>query len=1129
MIIKKHLKIIVVFVIISVIVLANATIGYAQNGFQKSAYKNFIPSVKNEEVTLIVEVEGEPLAIQSSLSAYSAALTTKSTSKILKNQQKVFSRIQSTVDLTVEKGFVYTSVFNGFTVDTTIDKLDEIKAVDGVKNVYIAKDLKVNTIKNDNTLMPLLDNAGTITGADYAYDFGYKGEGSVIAIIDIGFDTSHDFFKSEPINPRYTKDDIDELLQTLPLNSGVKSSNQVYKNAKIPYAYNYTENSSDTYIQNQSHGTRVAGIAAGKNGITHEGIVFSGVAPEAQLLALSCATSNGYIDMEVSLAAINDAVLLGADVINMSFGVNYADVLYEEFYRQIFENCLNAGVALVGGSGNEWRGFNNITPYTDMPDYGTIGAPASTSMVTAVASVNNLSYKFKTTELEAYDGTVFYAYPAHDNDDIYNLFSTYEGGTYIEYVDCGLGYSEQIGDVSGKLALVKRGELSFAEKVENAKNAGAVGILIYNNTDGIFKPAEIGFPCAVFTLEQGNLLLNQVDKSLRFNASYLKNENNTDAGLISDYSSWGITSSLDIKPDISAPGRDIYSSVPDNQYASSDGTSMATPYISGITALARQYYKTNPYLSQYNKKTGKDLVELIENIMMNSAKVARQTNGVPYSPRVQGAGTVDAEGILNTQVLIKGDKGKSKISLGDDLSDTLNIEFDITNIGENAIVFDKISAQVLTDGYVKSGNKFYVDKSVEVPVISVDMPEYIEVQSSQTQSFTAELKLDIEFLQKNAEIFTNGFYLEGYVFLENTSNSSKNVSIPFMGFYGDWGKAPVFDNTIYNTDGQYFNSNVLDGELGTYLATEFEWGTYPLGINPIFDMPAQEKYIAYSVYSQSPLGFVLTSFRAYENPVITVTDARGNDIIITEYEGMLAKYYTDALYIDYEQLENLSEGNYIISIKAKTAGPTETTDEISVPFTVDNSYPDIISAEYDENNKTITVKAKDNHYFSAFYIGYPYNGDYEYDYYEVLDSDYTNDGTVTKVIDASRAENIYDAEIGCIDYAFNEVYYKMDYFMHNIGVEIINIEQLNNMTLAEFNVQNNTGDDLSANFIIAFYDEGNNLIATNINNFALGAGLEDEISFSFFENTQNASYIKLFVWDIDVLKPLDVFKQFALY
>ena len=111
-------------------------------------------------------------------------------------------------------------------------------------------------------------------------------------------------------------------------------------------------------------------------------------------------------------------------------------------------------------------------------------------------------------------------------------------------------------------------------------------------------------------------------------------------------------------------------------------------------------------------------------------------------------------------MLIKGDKGKSKISLGDDLSDTLNIEFDITNIGENAIVFDKISAQVLTDGYVKSGNKFYVDKSVEVPVISVDMPEYIEVQSSQTQSFTAELKLDIEFLQKNAEIFNVKMFLK---------------------------------------------------------------------------------------------------------------------------------------------------------------------------------------------------------------------------------------------------------------------------------------------------------------------------------------------------------------------------------
>ena len=58
---------------------------------------------------------------------------------------------------------------------------------------------------------------------------------------------------------------------------------------------------------------------------------------------------------------------------------------------------------------------------------------------------------------------------------------------------------------------------------------------------------------------------------------------------ISSFSSWGVDSSLELKPEITAPGRNIYSSVPDNKYAYASGTSMSSPHMAGIDALIRQF------------------------------------------------------------------------------------------------------------------------------------------------------------------------------------------------------------------------------------------------------------------------------------------------------------------------------------------------------------------------------------------------------------------------------------------------------------------------------------------------------------------------------------------------------------
>lgn len=183
----------------------------------------------NEEVTFIVEVEGEPALAVSEL--YNEYKIKKATEEILDNQAKVMSEIKKEVSKKAEKGFVYTALFNGFSIEGKKADLEEIKNLDGVKNFFISQKTQV--------YKPLLNHTGELSYIEYAHDLGYSGKGQVIAVVDSFCDTGHEFFDTAPDEPRYSKSDIDKLLKTKTLNSGTTSANQVYKNAKIPYAFNY--------------------------------------------------------------------------------------------------------------------------------------------------------------------------------------------------------------------------------------------------------------------------------------------------------------------------------------------------------------------------------------------------------------------------------------------------------------------------------------------------------------------------------------------------------------------------------------------------------------------------------------------------------------------------------------------------------------------------------------------------------------------------------------------------------------------------------------------------------------------------------------------------------------------------
>lgn len=1079
---------------------------------------------EEETVTFIVEVEGDPLAMQAGVANLN---NTDKAEKLIAGQQVVLSQINREIDAKAKKGFVYTAVFNGFSMEGTVEQMEKIKALDGVKNVYISSEIPIVIPVDGGGTKLMLDSAAEISNVDTAHVFGYSGEGTVIAVIDAGCDTSHEFFSTAPENPRYSKEKMDTLVKTLPLNAGTASSNQVYKNAKIPFAYNYTKNSADTYMASQPHGTHVAGIAAGKNGTTPGGETFSGVAPEAQLLIFSCSTTDNYLSMDAVLAALNDAVLLEADVINMSFGIDYADVLCNDAYRTVLDRCREAGVSVIAAAGNAGRGYREMAPKSENPDYGTAGLPGTESAATAVASFENSEKWYEYISLKAPDGAEYEAHLSVESDTLEAAYTGLGEGAFLSYVDCGYGHTGDFADVSGKLALIKRGENTFSEKVNNAKAAGAKGVLIYNYEEEVIQMNALGMPAVSLTLSEGTRLLERADKRLSYNGTGMKKTQASETNSMSTFSSWGVNATLELKPEISAPGGGIYSSVPDDKYDVMSGTSMASPYIAGVTALSRQYYKENPFLEEFNGKTGQEMTALIENLTMNSATVVRRENGVAYSPRVQGAGLVNMEGILQSRVLLTGDSGKAKLNLGDNLTDTIHLTFDITNISKETVTFDKITVEVLTDGYTESGGEYYVSDSVAVETETVTMPQSVTVLSGETVTFTAEVKPDSDFLSSNAEIFTNGFYLEGFVILKNQSDTALKASIPFMGFYGDWGSAPIFDSTIYDAEGSCLTDPQETEETGTFMDAVYSWGTVTLGRNPFFPEILHEKYIAYSTNASTALRLIMTNYRAMKNPVLSITNS---DKTVVRMTGnmTLEKYTPMGFSVAADKFKTSTEGAHTLSLKAAVAGASGKTDELSIPFTLDNTYPEILSAVYDKGAKTITVTARENHFVAAFYVSYPVGASRQYAYVPVSDADYASDGSITKVIDASMIEDISEAEIGCADYALNLTYYDMNYFLDTVGAELISIAQLDTMTEATFNVKNNTKEAIEADFILAFYDDTHRLVALNLKNIEIGGDEEDALTFSLFENTKNASYVKLFVWDIGSLASIDAQKQFAL-
>lgn len=997
--------------------------------------------------------------------------------------EDVISQIKESVNRNIEIENTYDVVMNGFSVSADISDIEKIKKIPGVKNVYVSHVY--------STPEPMLNHSSeqmTIT-PQITDTLGLTGKGQLIAVIDNEFNLSHDFFKTDPAEPKLSKADITAAVASGILCDDIKTNDNVYKSKKIPFAYDYGCKKTTTDASLQSHGTHVAGIAAGSGGISYDNSVMTGIAPDAQLALMKVTTNSGTMYTNTIIQAIEDAIKLGADSVNISLGIDYSDGSDDTAFNNALTKAFESGVFVAVASGNSSRGYNDITPLAENTDYSASGTPAVFSSATSVASANCYQnyYSAYKLELPSKFKVLFYS-----TNRFAQTFLPSSSVQYYPYELCTFDENNELenSNIANKIALIKRGgNMDVYTMFAKLKNAGAIGVILWNTEETfVGMPSDVSLPYAVVTASGGELLNSSESKQIKVTIDYIE-KNVSDSDIMSDFSSWGFNSSLDLKPEITAPGSLIYSSVNDGDYTMMQGTSMASPHIAGAAALISQHIDGSDYLK--NLSTNK--AALTENILMSSARV--QFSGeLPYSPRLQGAGIADITHAVSAETILTASGGKTKINLGDNLTAEIPISFDVKNISGEDITAS-VSYDIFTDAYNQVDGKNYVAGSKALSSSS-DAPKSISLKANETKTISFTVSLSEEELSKNSTIFTSGFYIDGYVYLKSDDTSVGNI--PFCGYFGDYDKIPYLDNTLYEGGSTLYDESNQTG--GTYFFTS---NGSVLGQNRFTKKYYADNIAISSVGSNNAFNMQIQPLRA---GTLTI-ELKKADTVLSQASVTLSKF-SDNQYglLDAENIALLAEGKYTFSLymDGKNAG-AEHDDSKSFDLTVDNTKPTLSKAYYSADGKKLVIEASDNYYIQGITVGNKYSAP------EGSVSCFKTEIDISDIDIRSEKIKIYDYAMNVLEVNVPEFPYTLRYINTSSSSE-------QNITTVFYNIIANA--DCSASAVVASYDGDNNMLSVSeVKPLNLTAGTSSQ-SFTLPENSKATVY-KLFLWNgIDTMRPL---------
>lgn len=650
-----------------------------------------------------------------------------------------------------------------------IERMDGVRSVEK-ENLYAVEE----TISEPNTAQ----TSAYMVGAQTAWQSGYTGAGSRIAIIDTGIDTTHQSFAEDPFlysiaQWEETFGETVSLMTASDIPASGLNGRGTYVSAKIPYAYNYIdENTTINHLSDTQgeHGSHVAGIAAANRYLKLDGeyadsadaVGAVGMAPDAQLLIMKVFGAGGGAYDSDYMAAIEDAIVLGADACNLSLGSSVQGYSYAGSYQDIMNKLSdpsqNEGLLVTISAGNNSSQASNLGTYLYLEDIymHTGGSPGSFINSFTVASADNTSATgmplvFNGSQKVFYNESTESDGVSFKNPPIYTVAGSYD----FVYID-GVGYPEEyaaidsVVSLSGKVVIVNRGSLSFYEKGDNAAPYNPVAVIVANNQAGTIRmdlaDLQNAIPMVAISLADANNLKSGSTSAEAEGLTYytgtvvITDVEETavvtarEDAKVSDFSSWGIPGSLLLKPDITAPGGNIYSVFGTNrttggsttggsdQYEYMSGTSMAAPHMAGLTAIEAQYLKSfdyaaaNPELAErYTRRA------IMQSLLMSTADP--MINDDAYvSLLQQGAGLADVSKAVTAYSVVMMENaflttytgaaadGKVKAELGDDpdREGFYTYSFTIYNTADIDLSFE-LGTDIFVQGPIYDGEFFYMD------------------------------------------------------------------------------------------------------------------------------------------------------------------------------------------------------------------------------------------------------------------------------------------------------------------------------------------------------------------------------------------------------------------------------------
>ncbi|MFN7724188.1 MAG: S8 family serine peptidase [Rubrivivax sp.] len=652
----------------------------------------------------------------------------------------------------------FDTLFNGFSVEVDTANRAKLARLPGVKALYPVEHIQRPTVTNSDPVLPDMVAALGLTGADIAQNqLGLSGNGIKVGIVDTGIDIDHPAFGG-------TGTGGTTAFPSARVVAGYDFVGDAYNSSGTGAALTPVPDANPDDCG--GHGTHVAGIVGGNGG----GV--KGVAPKVQFGAYRVFGCTGTTTSDIIVEALERAYADGMQVINQSLGAGRQWPQYPT--AQASSRLVNKGVVMVASIGNNGPGGSS-------PDaLFAAGAPGVGDNVIGVASFDNAQRSF-TVAGTPYGFNAASPSPLPPTSGELPMAKI---GT-VTTVDDGC-VAQPAGSLAGMAVLIRRGTCSFYIKASNAQAAGAAAVVLYNNASGALNASVSGTPAVTIpvvgiTAAQGATLDAAIaagPTTLSWSAAYVGFPYGT-GGLISGFSSFGMTAELGLKPNIGAPGGGILSSYPLELggLATLSGTSMSAPHVAGGVALL---------LEAQPKLRAREVMGRLQNVADPKNWSGNASLGLIDHSFRQGAGMLDIVSSATATATVS----PSQLSAGESASGSYQQTLTVRNLSRSPASYTIGHLPGVAAGpNTTSGSSYAVTGVFDAPATVAFSTTTLNVPANGSATFTATITA-------NATLPERSLY-GGYITLTPNGGGTK-MSVPYGGFKGDYQTTQVLLPTVNN-------------------------------------------------------------------------------------------------------------------------------------------------------------------------------------------------------------------------------------------------------------------------------------------------------------------------------------------